>query len=175
MAAPAPTTLPLGFFRDRTGIPELDRLLRAFERETVEEIDAVEGVPWEMSARWGAHPDNELGNPRVYHLAEPEIAAGMCYAVSLQLCDFLRPHWFDATTSNNNPAEIAAGGYGWCTPEGFGYLDRLVAGFDLHHWAEITHDGRVYGVDFTATQYGYDVWPVVQQLDPAAGRWLRAW
>lgn len=87
----------LGALRDLSGVPELARLLRLFEREAVEEIDAVEGAPWHLSSRWGTHPDNHLGNPRVYHLAEPEIAAGMCYAVSLQLCDFLRLWGYRAT------------------------------------------------------------------------------
>ncbi len=111
-------------------------------------------------ARMNPWPASELLMP--WH------ARGQCVAAADALAHFAIKAGFDAWRPNGWRSRISVDAHGHpsdegceLTPETFGYTDRLNRGYPAHYWACIQHGGQIWGVDLTATQYGYQG-PVVR-------------
>jgi hypothetical protein len=133
---------------ERTGIPALDALL-------------AEYADWAPVAR----------------MRDPERADGSCELVATHLVDKLRERGFDRPG-----LEAYLSGDEWegdemvlerISPDDFGYQDRPLAGNNSHVVCLIDAGDCLYSVDFTASQYGYREFPLVQRLK--GGVWEREW
>ncbi len=129
----------------RTGDPALDALLDSFQQTWV-----------------GKRP----GELRVSSLTDPALAEALCNTVSFQLAEHLRANGYDAECGSEEGT--------YSTPGQAGYTDRITLGIEQHDWTEVTAaDGREYMVDFTAAQYGYTEFPMVQRLSNDGVTWER--
>lgn len=93
-------------------------------------------------------------------LRRAEKADGICSHIAEQFVEFLCERGFAASTY-------------WQHVDWLGYQDRSIYGYHEHcvTWVEA---GRVrLAIDWTAAQYGYDSFPLVQRQGP--GGWMRAW
>ncbi len=60
------------------------------------------------------------------------------------------------------------------TPDEFGYTDRTIGGFPDHSASVIeSPDGQMWMIDFTASQYGYDEFPMVLTPSVDGQSWQR--
>ncbi|MBA3757044.1 MAG: hypothetical protein H0X02_12840, partial [Nitrosomonas sp.] len=138
---------------ERTGDPELDTLIDRFMEEEYEYLCGGE-----------QDPKNHMD------YRKPEDAAGECYEVSVYFADWMNnfgmKSWVSGDIKDNNDWSLN-------TPEGFGYTDRAVPGYSNHHWVIVETSNGTYGIDFTAAQYGYGEFPMVQRLDNE--QWQREW
>ena len=104
-------------------------------------------------------PDAMTGLGQFGDLRIPENASGACGWIA---------HDFAVMAQRAGLQTEEAGD----TPDQFGYADRTKPGFDEHHWVIVTTPSGRYGVDFTASQYGYSEFPMVQKLNEGGG-WQR--
>jgi hypothetical protein len=106
--------------------------------------------------------------PQVAALRRSADALGSCETASQALVDLLRGRGFDKPGR-----EAYLSGDEWedgimvrerVSPEDFGYQDRTVSGHNSHVVALVDLGAETLLVDFTAAQYGYREFPLVQRL-----------
>lgn len=106
---------------------------------------------------------------KVEMLRDPQWAAGACNHEAQAFAEFLRSRGVEAECLSEE---------GWlaASPDDFGYTDRTIPGFDQHDVTYVDLDGQTYMVDWTAAQYGYQEFPMVQrQAVPGEDKWEREW
>lgn len=120
--------------------------------------------------------------PECARLRETKYAAGRGEEISELLVSFLRWHGW-----NRKGREAYISGDEWVKGEmidefvdpdyDFNYQDRRIAGENIHKLVFLDLPSHVEGItrlsiDFTAAQYGYKEFPLIQLLTPD-GKWLR--
>lgn len=118
---------------------------------------------------------------------DPKQAHARCGIVSRAFCDHLRNAGFRAWQSSDVVIDAADGSeelpmalYDWaeCSegygekPESFGYHDRPIRGLDDHEAVFVELAGDYVMVDWSASQYGYADYPLIQRLNEY-GEWER--
>jgi hypothetical protein len=143
----------------RTGEPELDALIEQFIREM----------------HWTEGSD----------LQKPSVAQGQCGEISWAFSRFLDEHnitsycWIggkpghpwqdqenalsvDPAIKRPRPSDFEVFPWG---PTGWGYTDRTRRGERDHDATIVEFNGQTYMVDWTAAQFGYTEFPMVQRLE----------
>jgi hypothetical protein len=147
--SPVPLGKPKFGIAERSGIPEVDKLIEDFLKEDVQEYG-------------GLHTVDQLRDPQNSH--------GMCQAVTEQFVEFAKTRGFKAYVTNTDMDEM---GY---TPSiepfgevGFDESGQMQHGFYPEHTVAtiVINDprypyGREVYIDFTASQYGYTDHPKVE-------------
>ena len=112
-------------------------------------------------------------NPDVQLLRRQRYADRRCGEIAEELVDFLRDRGLDKPRH-----EAYVSGEEWengemllerDAPEDFGYEDRSIAGCNSHVLVLVDIAGERFSVDYTAAQYGYSEFPLVQRLLDADG------
>jgi hypothetical protein len=155
---------------ERTGDPELDALIEKFieENPDLSEVGSrrYERLPGDLA--WSLD-----------QMREPERAGGMCGVVSTVFGNYLKAHGsrYKATTNGNWSFMNQGVHPGYYSPDELGYTDRPNSGYGGHCVVFILdeQDQPRYSIDFTAAQYGYKEFPMVQRLLPDANYWQRHW
>jgi hypothetical protein len=129
-----------------TGDPELDALIEEFKQSECKAHSTAPSLPVD---RW-RNRDDALGN---------------CNDASLHFAQFLNMRGINAYGTETTRAEENFG-EGITTPEWVGYHDRPEKGDSGHEVVIVEKDGKTYSVDWTAAQYGYKEFPMVQLLTP---------
>ena len=134
---------------NRLGIDFIDQMLVAFENEEVylSECDEMQRV-----SEWRSCTFKNAA----------------CHAVSEVFVEFLSEHNIEAALSD----EVEGPEFADC-PSILGYTDRPVKGSPWHTVALVYCESDIYAVDWSAHQYGYSVFPLVQKWSPNG--WLRKW
>lgn len=139
---------------ERTGDPELDKLIDQFLTEEHDYID-------------------------MYRNSED--ADGHCDEVSEFFAGWLSRHGMKATLSGGQTIHDEEGLQQWTTPDALGYEDRpgipnangeVDKGHADHYTTTVHMPSGLYSIDWTASQYGYTEFPLVQKLDDSGG-WQR--
>jgi hypothetical protein len=106
--------------------------------------------------------------PAIAPLRRSAEAMGSCEWASEAFVDLARGRGFDRAGR-----EAYLSGDEWdgavmvlerISPEDFGYYDRTVAGHNSHVVALVDLGAELVSIDFTAAQYGYPDFPLVQWL-----------
>lgn len=127
----------------------------------------------EFDALICAYADGETETTRGGHamavvaLADGEAASGQCGASARHFAAYLTAHGIEAYTDRWE--------YKGPSSHEFGYDDRpheAEGGWGRHYFAVIERAGQTYTVDWTAAQFGYEQWPLVQR-QRADGGWER--
>lgn len=110
------------------------------------------------------------GPRQVEDLRDPEVAEGNCLVLSAQFSNFLRTRGLSAN--------VGLPGYdcfGEMHPDVWGYQDREIQGCESHAATTCEIDGKTYMIDWTASQYGYQQFPMIQVMaqSVAAPVWER--
>ncbi len=132
---------------ERSGSPDLDNAIEAF------------------MAQYEYQPKQDWGGMKAYaptawaDLQTAEGAHGRCYELAEEFAQYCQERGLNATTSDGTG------------PEDFGYHDRTIPGLDSHHWTWVTTPEGEFGVDWTAAQFGYSEFPMVQRRD--GNKWNR--
>lgn len=137
---------------ERSGDPALDKLIEEFG-------PFYEQIAPRIQAEPGAEP-----LPTLDHYRDPNASAGMCGSLAMLFEHYAQSKGFDAQFSQAP----------YDTPEGLGYTDRTNQGHDDHASVIVTVSSGKYSIDFSASQYGYKEFPMVQRLDDNGG-WQRQW
>jgi hypothetical protein len=158
---------------EETGVKEIDTALDAFVawnpsfEEPVDEDDE--------DADWDDLFAGTLADLRL----SPEDTTGLCTQVTCELVDFLLERELDAVSSEELDSALPGhpfSGLTAHTADAFGYQDRAHDSFFPYHAATVVRDSSgLYLIDFTAGQYGYTEFPLIQRWDEAAKRWQREW
>lgn len=98
------------------------------------------------------------------------VADENCSVVATQFTDFLRERGLRAHTG--------LPGHDLCGemhPDAWGYRDRPVSGWGSHAATTCEISGETYMVDWTAAQYGYSEFPMIQVMsfDGNPPSWMR--
>lgn len=107
----------------------------------------------------GSFFEHVSGQVEIEEMRNPERAKGMCNYVAKEFVKAAQDRGFEAWLSEKGS-----------TADEFGYTDRTIPGYDAHWWA-IVKDNEIYGIDFTAAQYGYDEFPMIHRLE--GEKWTR--
>ena len=131
---------------ERSGDPALDAIIEDF-------IGQGTWLSWDDDG-------DEIELP-IEPLRTREGAEGYCGMVSDDFAEMCANQGLDAIVDLN-------------TANGYGYSDRTIRGkFPNHNLTRVTLPSGVYTVDFTAAQYGYSEFPLVQRRH--GRRWQRTW
>jgi hypothetical protein len=148
----------------RTGIAELDALLVSFERN-------------EHVYLSGADIDQPVSAWR-----DCDSSNAACHAISETFVEHLigSEDDFDEDEQSDNGIRAClsdeAGGDEFAdSADALGYQDRPVRGAPWHTVAIVYAAEQVFAVDWSAHQFGYTEFPLVQRYDPAAKAWQRQW
>lgn len=104
--------------------------------------------------------DEELGCVVVSDLADPETACGLCDRAAASFNSFCEQYGLEATMTPF-----------LASPDELGYTDRPVKGGGVHFASIVKHAGDQLMVDWTAAQYGYHEFPLIQRR--VNGVWQR--
>lgn len=156
---------------ERTGIPHVDELIEQFAAGWINGADYTwhEQRPAPDSPEYEDFEDFLPAN----EYARPDYGWGMCSAISAEFAKFVYEQSPETTCT---VSETAGGGSGH-TPEYFGYHDwedaaaaneemHMEDPMPLHCVVYIDEGDERYMVDFTASQYGYTEFPMVQRQGP---------
>lgn len=110
-------------------------------------------------------------------------ADGACEDESMAFVEYLWDHGIKARTSHGlyNPPKklLPRWDIEYWRVEDFGYSDRLLPGNpdwgDQHVTVIAETKTGIYSIDFTAAQYGYSEFPMVQKMDAQNSQWQRQW
>lgn len=107
-------------------------------------------------------------NPEIQRLRERAYAHGRCDDISHQLVDFLHDRdldqpWHEAYVSGDEWENGEMLLERIC-PEDFGYDDRPIEGCNSHILVMVDIHNERFSVDYTAAQYGYSEFPLIQRL-----------
>lgn len=166
---------------ERTGDPELDALINEF----IKENPTIMYESWSGSEYDKQQPldamEYQPGIP-----GEEQNSVGMCGVAAEQFAKWLREHKINAVVGDEE--WTYANIFNGMDPiqyehdaDIFGYADRTDPGndWDTTHCVTIVEkDGHTYAIDWTASQYGYSEWPMVQRLDrieDSQAFWQREW
>jgi hypothetical protein len=129
--------------------------------------------------------ERALADRRIEGIEQPWEARGRCVVVADYLAQLAREAGFAAWRPSAYRCRARLDGWGYwsaeseveVTPEAFGYTDRLNRGYPSHYWACIERAGRIWGVDLTASQYGYSgpLVRVCEAADPELWAQQRIW
>jgi hypothetical protein len=117
-------------------------------------------------------------NRWIQSMRKPVEAKGECAKVSEALIDFLNAHGLYRLGGVAYRSDV-----GWLndsstldcdSPEDHGYSDRPVPGHSSHTAVLLELESELLMIDFTAAQYGYSEFPLVQRLVEGVG-WERQW
>lgn len=133
---------------EKTGISTLDALAERFERD--EQVYLSEADIDKPVSAW-RHCD--AGN-------------AACHAISEVFVEFLAEEGIEAALSDEVDGEFFAD-----SADALGYHDRPVAGVPWHTVAIVFYEDHVFSYDWSAAQFGYREFPLVQRF--AEGRWQR--
>ena len=102
--------------------------------------------------------------PQVNEMRDPMVARGRCYEVSREFAEYLTGHGLDAE-------------WWGVWADDVGFAERVPAPWlqdDSHVVCLVRVDGRIFTVDWTASQYGRDEFPLVREIDepPKRDPWL---
>lgn len=134
---------------ERTGISQLDALARRFEAE-------------ESVYLSGADIDKPVAE---WRSCSADNAA--CHAIAEVFVEFLAEEGIEAELSDEADQEWFAD-----SPDALGYNDRPVQGVTWHTVAIVYCDDQVFSYDWTAAQYGYKEFPLIQRYQSGEG-WQR--
>jgi SAM-dependent methyltransferase len=158
---------------ERTGDPELDAAIDRFMKEEYRYLCGGE-----------KDPENAVD------YRNPEDSYGECYEVSDFFANWLYQNYPDMDAYLPED-ETAMEGMPWTEegrdphPHDFGYTDRPgsdIFGYpddsvkdedEQHHVVIVKRPSGTYTIDWTASQYGYTEFPMIQRLDQ--GQWQRQW
>jgi hypothetical protein len=141
------------------------------ERSGVEAIDvAIEeflaaGV-WQVEVMDWFQDCYVLRECPLAELRSPLGARGKCVHLTYDFNELAQARGLDASSpldADGRPITVS--------PEALGYGDRRLGGLAEHTVSLLRWQEETYSVDFTAAQYGYREFPLVQRY--ADGRWLR--
>jgi len=155
---------------ERTGDPELDALIDQFMKE-------------EYQYLCGGEVDPE--NAADYR--NPEDAYGQCWEVSTYFANWLNQHGMQANLPEDEPVmqdmpwtQEKRDPHPWDYSyndmpgsEPYGYRGEDYDPSDQHHVVIVRRPSGTYMIDFTAAQFGYTEFPMVQRFDQ--GQWQRQW
>lgn len=118
--------------------------------------------------------------PQIAGLKDPEKADGRCQEVALDLVDYLRllggfdqpgreaylsgDEWVDGEMVRD-----------YSSPDDLGYHDRTRPGQNSHVVCFVDLGAETLAIDFTAAQYGYEAFPLVQRLTRGASQAEDLW
>jgi hypothetical protein len=118
--------------------------------------------------------------PQIASLRDPAKADGCCQEVTQDLIDYLR-----LLGGFDKPGrEAYISGDEWLdgemirdydSPDDFGYTDRTRQGQNSHVVCFVDIGEETFAIDFTAAQYGYDAFPLVQRLTRGPSQDEDAW
>ena len=160
---------------ERSGDPELDAFIEQFKAGHLHEDDYA----------WQPH-ENEDGSTRPMDMyAEPDYGYGMCSTLSKEFADFLTAKGVEAWVSEDVAEHEKH------TPQFWGYDDHEDAAathpamhqeppYPTHCVVIVIRPTGTFMVDWTASQYGYTEFPMVQRTDDrwdghTPQRWQRKW
>lgn len=150
---------------ERSGDPDLDQLIEEFMKQPY-------GNAWHSDypgedEGWSEEEFQQEGYlPGTVKDNLPNTSDGMCHVWAYRFAEFLNEHGYEAESSEDNQ--------GFTSPEEFGYDDRSIAGSPRHCVTTVQMSSGKYMIDWTASQYGYNEFPMVQKVSPGGG-WDREW
>jgi hypothetical protein len=180
---------------ERTGHPQIDALIEAFEQSNPEIEDVWIDIRNEMFKR--EEPYKRLGDLRFdKSRGRDQLSRKNCGAIA-DLCDaFMKAHGVTviseldqrhptnlvAAQMDPNPFDLVFAGEldiesGLDWSQLYGYEDgKYRRRADKTHQATvIEHEGEVFAIDWAAGQYGFQEWPMVQRFDLRENCWQRQW
>jgi hypothetical protein len=114
--------------------------------------------------------------PEIYPLSDmrdPEKAEQMCSVISQDFARYIQNHMEESPIPVDVQIKYSPHDTSF-RPEHWGYEDRSVEGNPSHTVVQVSFGpDETYMVDFTAAQYGYSEFPMVQKLDGES--WQRNW
>jgi hypothetical protein len=135
---------------DRSGVPELDEAIEAFRERGLWHVPVMD---------WLNDGYVEQARP-LEELTTPLGARGNCVHLTEEFNEFLRERGLEALSPADEAGRPTA-----LPPEALGYADRSLAGLPGHTFSVVEAAGALYSVDWTAAQYGYRSFPLVQRFD----------
>lgn len=152
---------------ERSGNAQLDGLIDQFllrfeyyfgpNHSIWREWDPIDGS-WDELREDGMDPFFHVDEMR-----SADQASGNCGLFAELFCQWLERHDLDAHVFDSTPDET-------------GYADRSIPGHADHAVTCVIIDGFVYAIDFTASQYGYGEFPLVQRQSVEQDEpWQRQW
>ena len=140
---------------ERTGQTYLDALIDEFQHEGVWHVEIYD---------WSEDRHVTKARPLV-ELRAPHAARGQCIHVADEFNRFLRERGVAAGLPlvNGRPMLVV--------PEALGYANRPRGGLSEHTLSIVRSGSEIYSIDWTASQYGYKEFPLIQRLEN--GSWRR--
>lgn len=172
---------------ERSGDPEIDALIEAFLEENpyIEDVGELECLRYE-EGRYdpSGRPDDPYDVEEWWWDIEEEggwqNSTGKCGDVAKFFADWVRDRGypFRVWGSGEDPDHPLGSDWDPYDLNLYGYEDRTEFGnpLDDSHQATFIESasGEIYMVDWTASQFGYREWPMVQRLG-SGGDWERDW
>lgn len=139
---------------ERTGKTYLDALIDEFQYDGVWYVEVYDWLADQYVAK--ARPLSDL--------RQPLAARGQCVHVASEFNRFLRERGVEAGLPliDGRPCLVP--------PEALGYADRPLGGLAEHTLSIVPYGSGIYSIDWTASQYGYSEFPLIQKLDGAGWR-----
>jgi hypothetical protein len=141
-----------------SGNPELDAAIDAFRARGVWHVEVMDWFDDCYVSR--ERPLDELKSVLG--------ARGNCIHITNEFNEFLTELGLDASMPVDNEGRPIT-----VSPEAFGYGDRPLSGLSEHMLSLVPRHGIVYSVDWTAAQFGYGEFPLIQRYED--GEWQRDW
>lgn len=143
---------------ERSGVPRLDAAIEDFIERGLWHVTVMDWLE-----------DRYVDQPRpLAELNTPLGARGRCIPVTVEFNDFLALRGLEAQGPVDGRGLPTA-----VSPDALGYADRAVGGLHGHTLTLVAWQGELYSVDWTAAQYGYAEFPLVQRFSGQA--WEREW
>lgn len=148
---------------ERTGLPQVDQLIDRFLERDLTEIERADADQF-------SDDDRDVYQPLAW-MRDGKRAWGWCHVLAGQFARFLEHEGVTAWSSED---EFGSEGL---TYTALGYTDAPGVkgqGWIKFHCVTLVEEaGERFMVDWTASQYGYAEFPMVQRYDPAAQTWQR--
>lgn len=128
----------------------------------------------DMISTWMAGDPVLYGDRRLSDLRDPEKAEGECSTASSEFEKYLRDQHglkMYAFALGAEEIHLLENEERFTTPDQWGYSDRIKPGLDEHTATLICSGDHIYMIDFTAAQYGYEDFPMIQELEPDMETW----
>jgi hypothetical protein len=154
---------------ERSGDPELDSLIEAYLEQNqfdwwscngFDEAGVFRGDEWtrEQLRQRSIDSDGEYAPGDLSTLREPDTAYGLCGDLARDFARFMSEHGIAADLLGGNPEDL------------YHDVQEHEGG---HAVTRVKMPSGTYMVDWTAAQYNYTEFPMVQKLND--GQWQREW
>jgi hypothetical protein len=158
---------------ERSGDPQLDQLIEEFMSGHYDS----DQYGWSANGDAQSNPETAIGEYYpVEDLRHPDVAYYQCDSLSKTFIQFLKERGIEASTSimANDPHPDTSK-YPSFEEHGYGDVSDTDVGEQSpgHCVVKIEMPSGAYSVDWTASQYGYQQFPMVQKLN--VGGWQREW